>query len=96
MLIYFEERAGYNIIIKKYQSVMLIEVINYDDKNVGTPSSHRMEAIISPLPALRKLCGLSGSNFYQIYNIYTVIPIYLYCLINIDQMYVIVIKSLFL
>ena len=39
MLIYFEERAGYNIIIKKYQSVMLIEVINYDDKNIGTPSS---------------------------------------------------------
>ena len=41
MLIYFEERAGYTIIIKKYQSVMLIEVINYDDKNVGTPSSKR-------------------------------------------------------
>ena len=38
-LIYFEEREGYTIMIKKYQSVMLIEVINYDDKNVGTPSS---------------------------------------------------------
>ena len=38
-LIYFEERAGYNIIIKKYQSVMLIEVINYDNKNVDTPFS---------------------------------------------------------
>ena len=38
-LIYFEEREGYNIIIKKDQSVMLIEVINYYDKNVGTPSS---------------------------------------------------------
>ena len=38
-LIYFEERTGYSIIIKKYLSVILIEVINYDDKNVGTPSS---------------------------------------------------------
>ena len=38
---------------------MLIEVINFDDKNVGTPSSKswthcRMEAIFSPLPALRQ------------------------------------------
>ena len=62
---------------------------------------NRMEAIFSPLPALRqKTVELSLSNFYQIYKItyriYTVIPIYLYCLINIDQIYVLVIKSLFL
>ena len=35
----FEQRTGYNIIIKKDQSVMLIEVINYYNKNVGRPSS---------------------------------------------------------
>ena len=62
----------------------------------------RMEAICSPLPALRQktLWNCREVIFYQIYNItyriYTVIPIYLYCLINIDQMYVIVIKLLVL
>ena len=86
---------------------MLIEVINYDNKNVGTPSSkswtlwsHGSLFFAIAGTETENVVELSGSNFYQIYNIsyriYTVIPIYLYCLINIDQMYVIVIKLLFL
>ena len=59
----------------------------------------RMEAIFSPLRQ-KTLWNCREVILYQIYNItyriYTVIPIYLYCLINIDQMYVIVIKLLFL
>ena len=37
--IYFEEIATYIIVIKKYQSAMLIQVINYKDKIVSAPSS---------------------------------------------------------
>ena len=88
--------------IKKYQSVMLIEVIMTIKMWARLPLKverfDRMEAILSPLPALRQktLWNCREVIFYQIYRIYTVIPIYLYCLINIDQMYVIVIKLLFL
>ena len=35
---YFEKIATYNIIINKYQSAMLIQVINYKDKIVSAPS----------------------------------------------------------
>ena len=37
--IYFEEIATYNIVIKKYQSAMLIQVINYKDKSANASSS---------------------------------------------------------
>ena len=86
---------------------MLIEVINYYDKNVGTSSSkswtlwsHGSHFFAIAGTETENFVELSLSNFYQIYNItyriYTVIPIYLYCLINIDQMYVLVIKMLFI
>ena len=86
---------------------MLIEVINYDDKNVGTPSSkgwtlrsHGSHFFAIAGTETENFVELSLSNFYQIYKItyriYTVIPIYLYCLINIDQIYVLVFKLLFL
>ena len=69
-LIYFEERTGYSIIITKYLSVILIEVINYDDKNVGTLSSksrtlrsHGSHFFAIAGTETENFVELSGSNF---------------------------------